>query len=46
MDFKQLETFITVAKTGSFTKTAAKLFLSQPSVSVHISKLEIGRAHV
>lgn len=40
MDFKQLETFISVAKTGSFTKTAEKLFLSQPSVSGHIGKLE------
>lgn len=29
-----------VAKTGSFTKAAGKLFLSQPSVSGHISKLE------
>lgn len=40
MDFKQLETFVVVAKTGSFTKAAEKLFLSQPSVSGHISKLE------
>ena len=40
MDFKQLLTFVTVAKCKNFTRAAEKLFISQPTVSAHISALE------
>ena len=40
MDFKQLETFITIVKTKSFTKTADVLYITQPSVTNHIQALE------
>ncbi|MDO4540671.1 MAG: LysR family transcriptional regulator, partial [Syntrophomonadaceae bacterium] len=40
MDFKQLDTFLAVARTGSFSKAAERLFLTQPSVSSHIAQLE------
>lgn len=40
MLLKQLETFLNVAELKSFTKTAEHLFLSQPTVSIHISALE------
>ncbi len=40
MDFKQLNTFLTVVNCGSFTKAADKLYLSQPTISAHISALE------
>ena len=38
-DFR-LKVFMTVASEGSFTKAAAKLKISQPAVSQHISELE------
>ena len=38
-DFR-LKVFMTVAKEGSFTKAAARLNISQPAVSQHISELE------
>lgn len=38
-DFR-LRVFMTVAQEGSFTKAAAKLNISQPAVSQHISELE------
>ena len=38
-DFR-LKVFMTVAQEGSFTKAAAKLNVSQPAVSQHISELE------
>ena len=38
-DFR-LKVFMTVAKEGSFTKAAAKLNISQPAVSQHVSELE------
>ena len=38
-DFR-LKVFMTVAHEGSFTKAAAKLNISQPAVSQHISELE------
>ena len=38
-DFR-LKVFMTVAQEGSFTKAAAKLDISQPAVSQHISELE------
>lgn len=40
MEFKQLQSYVTVIKYGSFTKAAEKLFISQPTVSAHISALE------
>lgn len=40
MDFKQIETFIGVAKYKSFSKAANAVFLSQPAVSSNISGLE------
>ena len=35
-----LKTFVTLAETRHFTKTAEKLFMTQPGVSQHINKLE------
>lgn len=40
MDFKQLQSFVTVARCGSFTQAAQKLFISQPTVSAHVRTLE------
>lgn len=40
MEFKQLQSFVEVVNYGSFTKAAEKLFISQPSVSAHITQLE------
>ena len=40
MEFKQLKSFIAVVECQSFTKAAQNLFLSQPSISTHIQKLE------
>lgn len=40
MDFKQIEAFVSVAKNKSFSKGAEKIFLTQPTVSSHISSLE------
>ena len=40
MEFKQLHSFIAVVECQSFTKAAQKLYLSQPSISTHIQKLE------
>jgi len=40
MDFKQIEAFINVAKFKSFSKAADAIFLSQPTISAHISSLE------
>lgn len=37
---KQLKTFIVVYQTRHFTHAAQQLFISQPTVSVHISQLE------
>ncbi|EUJ28513.1 regulatory helix-turn-helix lysR family protein [Listeria floridensis FSL S10-1187] len=38
--FQLLETFITVYETNNFTKAANALYISQPTISVHIEKLE------
>lgn len=35
-----LKTFVTLVDTGHFTKTAEKLFITQPGVSQHVAKLE------
>lgn len=40
MNLKQLEAFVSVAETGSFTRTAQQLYLTQPTISSHISSLE------
>jgi DNA-binding transcriptional LysR family regulator len=40
MNFKQLEVFIAVAETGSFSRAAEVSFLTQSTVSQHISSLE------
>lgn len=40
MNLKQLEAFVQVAEGKSFSKAAKELFLTQPTVSAHISSLE------
>ena len=40
MDLKWLKTFVTVYECGNFRVAAEKLFISQPSISVHIKLLE------
>lgn len=40
MDFKQLESFISIVKYNSFSKAARELYLSQPTISNHIQNLE------
>lgn len=40
MNLKQLEAFVEVAEGKSFSKAAKKLFLTQPTISAHISSLE------
>lgn len=40
MDLFQLETFLTVAREGSFSRAAKKLFRTQPAVSQTVRKLE------
>ena len=40
MQLKQLEVFVHVARLKSFSKAAEALFLTQPTVSAHISALE------
>ncbi|CZF86848.1 LysR family transcriptional regulator [Grimontia marina] len=37
---KWLNTFATLVETGSFTKTAERLYMTQPGVSQHVKKLE------
>ena len=40
MNLKQLEAFVRVAETKSFSLTAKQLYLTQPTVSAHIASLE------
>lgn len=40
MEFKQIEAFVNVVKYRSFSKAADASFLTQPTVSTHISSLE------
>lgn len=40
MDFKQLESFVTIAKFRSFSKASRELYLTQPALSNHIINLE------
>jgi LysR family transcriptional regulator, repressor for citA len=40
MDIRWLKTFVTAAQCENFHRTAEKLFLAQPTVTVHIKNLE------
>ncbi|GGM27672.1 HTH-type transcriptional regulator CysL [Paraliobacillus quinghaiensis] len=40
MQYDALKTFVTLIEVGNFTKTAEKLRISQPSVSLHLKNLE------
>ena len=40
MNLKQLEAFVQVSESGSFSKAAKELFLTQTTISAHISSLE------
>ncbi len=40
MEFKQLESFVSVVNHQSFTKVAQHLYISQPTISSHIQSLE------
>ena len=40
MELKQLEFFLTISRTKSFTRAAEQLFVSQPSITAGIKKLE------
>lgn len=40
MDFRQLESFVSIAKNSSFSKAAKELFLTQPTISNHMQNLE------
>lgn len=40
MDFRQLEVFLAIVKFKSFSKAAEHLYLTQPTVSNHLSNLE------
>ncbi|MDA1475857.1 LysR family transcriptional regulator [Bacillus changyiensis] len=40
MYYDALKTFVTLAEVKNFTKTAERLLVSQPSVSIHIKNLE------
>ena len=40
MNLKQLEAFVHVAEGGSFSKAAKDLYLTQPTISAHVSTLE------
>ena len=40
MEFKQLEAFVAVVDYGSFSEAARRLYLTQPTISAHISSLE------
>lgn len=40
MEIKQLKSFVTVAECKSFSRAAQIIFMSQPSISTHISMLE------
>lgn len=40
MNLKQLEAFVKVAEESSFSKAARELYLTQPTISAHITSLE------
>ena len=45
MTFEQIRTFLVVAESGSFTRAAERLFMSQPGVSHHVQALERDVGH-
>ncbi|MEG2871174.1 MAG: LysR family transcriptional regulator, partial [Clostridium sp.] len=40
MEFRQIEAFVNAVKYKSFSKAADATFLTQPTISAHISNLE------
>lgn len=40
MELKWIQSFVVAAKTGNFREAADQLFISQPSITVHIHQLE------
>ncbi|MDD7390913.1 MAG: LysR family transcriptional regulator, partial [Lachnospiraceae bacterium] len=40
MEFKQLEAFVAAVDYNSFSEAAKHLYLTQPTISAHISSLE------
>src|SRR5467141_4935718 len=42
MDLSELQVFLTVAREGSFSRAAERLYRTQPAVSLTIRKLEDG----
>jgi len=40
MNFNELKTFVALVETKHFTKTADRLYISQPTVSLHLKHLE------
>ncbi|EMT37874.1 regulatory helix-turn-helix protein, lysR family [Thermoanaerobacter thermohydrosulfuricus] len=40
MNLRQLKIFLTVCESGSMSKAAKKLYMTQPSISQTISELE------
>jgi DNA-binding transcriptional LysR family regulator len=40
VDFRKLESFVSIVKHGSFTKAAEELYLTQPTITGHIQSLE------
>ena len=40
MEFRQLEAFVNAVKYKSFSKAADATFLTQPTISTHVSNLE------
>ncbi|HQA47930.1 MAG TPA: LysR family transcriptional regulator, partial [Bacillota bacterium] len=40
MEFRQLESFVAIAKHGSFTRAAEELYLTQPTLTGHIQAIE------
>lgn len=41
MEINNLQTFVTVAESGSFSQASAQLFLTQPAISKRIAALEV-----
>ena len=40
IDIKELEAFVAVVDRGSFSRAAESLYLTQPTISAHVSALE------
>lgn len=40
MDFRQIDSFLMIAKLGNFSRAAKELYLTQPTISNHIKSLE------